>query len=331
MKKILITGATGFIGNFLVDEALKRGYEVTIAVRKTSNFKHLENKNIKIVQFDFMDGNRLNAAVRSLPRFDYVIHNAGVTKALNKDDYFEVNQRNTIRFITALREPGKTPDKFLLMSSLAAFGPGDLENKQPVLLTSTPKPITAYGKSKLAAETFLIEQAKLMPYIIVRPSAVYGPGERDIFGTIKLINNGIDFQIGTKKQCFTFIYVKDLVRLVFDAVESSYSNTTYFATDGNLYNSRDLGQIVSRRMNRKIVHVALPVWFVKIIAALAEQVCRISKKPPALNREKVNELAASNWNCDVEPLHAELNFKAEYNLETGINETIDWYKKEKWI
>jgi len=330
MKKILITGATGFIGNFLVDEALKRGYETTIAVRKTSKFKHQENKNIKIIQFDFSDSDRLNILVRSLPRFDYVIHNAGVTKALNKDDYFEVNQRNTSRFITALLEPGKTPDKFLLMSSLAAFGPGDPENGQPVRLTSIPRPVTAYGESKLAAEKFLMAQAGL-PYIIIRPTAVYGPGEKDIFGTIKLMNQGLDFQAGTKNQCLTFIYVKDLARLVFDAIESPLSNRAYFATDGNLYGSRDLGKIVSRRLNRKFIHLALPVWLVKIIGALAELVCRISKETPALNREKVNELSACNWNCDVEPLRSELNFKAGYNLETGMNETIDWYRKEKWI
>ncbi|MEE9912593.1 MAG: NAD(P)-dependent oxidoreductase [Deltaproteobacteria bacterium] len=330
MKKILITGATGFIGSFLVDEAQKRGYEIYAAVRKTSHFDHLENKNIKIVQVDFSDSDSLNHSVRSLPRFDYVIHNAGVTKSLIKDTFFEVNQRITNRLVTALLQRDKTPDKFLLMSSLAAFGPGDQESKLPVLLTARPKPVTAYGESKLAAEKFLMQQNSLT-YIIIRPTAVYGPGEKDIFEIIKLMNHGIAFQAGTKSQCLTFIYVKDLARLIFDAIESPCSNKAYFATDGNLYTSRDLGQIVSRRLGRKIVHVALPVWLVKTMGALSELLCRIVGCAPVLNMEKVNELSARNWNCDVEPLLSELQFKAEYNLETGMNETIDWYLNERWL
>ncbi len=330
MKKILITGATGFIGGFLVDEARKRGYEVFAAVRRTSNIRHLENKDIRIIEFDFTDGDRLNALIRDLPRFDCVIHNAGVTKSLRRDDYFEVNERNTARFIAALDKPGRTPDKFLFVSSLAAYGPGDPESGRPVLLTSKPCPVTAYGESKLAAEKFLTGRAGL-PYIIIRPTAVYGPGEKDIFGIIKLMCRGVDFRIGSGHQHLTFIYVKDLARLVLDTLESPRCNRAYFATDGNLYGSRDLGDVVSRLLDRKMAHIVLPVWLAKVLAALTEFACRISGQPPGLNRDKLNELGARNWNCEVEPLRTELNFKAEYNLETGIKETIDWYKKEKWI
>jgi len=330
MKKVLITGASGFIGNFLVDEAQKRGYEIYAAVRQTSNLKHLKTKNVRIVEFDFSDVNRLNPTVSALPRFDYVIHNAGVTKSLNKNTYFEVNHGNTGRLIYALLKQGKVPDKFLLMSSLAAFGPGDKESERPILSTSTPRPVTTYGESKLSAEKLLFEQT-LMPYIIIRPTAVYGPGEKNIFEAIKLINRGINLQIAVRNQCLTFIYVKDLARLVFDAIESSCTNKAYFATDGNLYSNRDLGQVVSHRLNKKAVYVALPIWLTKILAALTELLCRMSNKVPALNVEKVNELSACNWRCDIAPLWSDLKFKSEYNLETGMNETIDWYKKEKWL
>lgn len=110
------------------------------------------------------------------------------------------------------------PDKFLYMSSLAAFGPGAKNTSNPVELTSVPKPVTVYGKSKLAAEKFISEKS-VVPYLIFRPTAVYGPGEKDILKAIKLMNNRVDFQIGRKEQYLTFIYVKDLARLAFDAIE----------------------------------------------------------------------------------------------------------------
>jgi nucleoside-diphosphate-sugar epimerase len=125
--------------------------------------------------------------------------------------------------------------------------------------------------------------------------------------------------------------VKDLARLIFDAIESPCTNKAYFATDGNLYDSRDLGQVVSHRLNKKVISIAIPVWLTKILAALTELVSRMSNQAPALNVEKVSELSARNWRCDVAPLWSDLKFKSEYNLETGMNETIDWYKKEKWL
>lgn len=328
MKRILLTGATGFIGRFLVEEALRRGYDLVAAVRQTSQTGYLDARNIPVVTCDFSSASRLRDQLCFLPRCDYVIHNAGLTKSLSPEEYFEVNAENTRRLAEALLQTGRIPEKFLLMSSLAAFGPGD-PSGGPVLRTTTPGPVTAYGKSKLAAEKILAEKG--LPYVIIRPTAVYGPGERDIFEAIKLIRRGVALQAGRKNQRLTFMYVKDLVRLVFAALESPHVNRAYFAADGHLYGSRDLGRIVAGCLGGKAAHVALPVWLVRIIAAAAEPACRILQKPPILNREKVNELAAGNWNCDVEPLRAELNFRSEYDLARGMEETIDWYRKEKWL
>jgi nucleoside-diphosphate-sugar epimerase len=330
MKKILITGATGFIGNFLVDEALKRCYDVYVAVRKTSNRDYLASKKVQIVEFDFSSKISLHHLIYSLPNFDYVIHNAGVIKSLDKKTFFEVNYFNTIRLIEALVQLYKEPDKFIYISSLAAYGPGDKKTENPVLLSSKPRPVTSYGKSKLAAEKYIVEKTRI-PYLILRPTAVYGPGEKNIFETIKFINKGIDFQFGTKNQQLTFIYVKDLVRLVFDAMESPVSNKAYFITDGNLYNSIDLGRHVSHRLNRRNLHIPVPIGFAKIIAAIYEIISKALKIPPVFNVEKVNELSAHNWNCDIQPIQSDFNFKAEYDLEKGMNETIDWYKKEGWL
>lgn len=330
MKKVLITGATGFIGNFLVEEALKRDYDIYITVRKTSNKETLADKNVQIVESDFSSTISLHNLIYSLPNFDYIIHNAGVIKSLDKKTFFEVNYLNTVRLIEALVQQNKEPDKFIYISSLAAYGPGDKKTTNPVLLSSKPRPVTNYGQSKLAAEKYIIDKASI-PYLILRPTAVYGPGEKNLLETIKFINKGIDFQFGTKNQCLTFIYVKDLTRLVFDAIESLVLNKAYFITDGNLYNSIDLGRYVSQSLNRRNLHVPVPVGFAKIIAAIYEFISKAMKRPPVFNVEKVNELSAHNWNCDIQPTQLDFNFKAEYDLEKGMNETIEWYKKEGWM
>lgn len=329
-KNVLITGASGFIGKFLVDEALKRGYIVYIAVRKTTNTDYYKTKPVVIVELDFSDVRDLYYKVFCLPQFDFVIHNAGITKSLNKDDFIAVNYGSTKRLILALTEQEKTPSKFLYMSSLASFGPGEENSSNPIELSSKPTPVTCYGKSKLAAEQFIIDKASI-PYIIFRPTAVYGPGDKDLFQTIKLINRGINFQIGLRQQYLTFIYVKDLTRLVFNALESSFTNKAYFVSDGNLYKNRELGNCISLCLKRKIIHVAVPLFLAKIIAGLAEFASIFSEKAPILNVEKLPELSATNWNCNTQPLKEDFYFKAKYDLEKGMNETIDWYKKEGWL
>jgi UDP-glucose 4-epimerase len=328
-KKILITGGSGFIGGFITNEAIKRGNNVYVTVRKSTNIDNLKNKNINIVEIDFSDVADLNYKILNLPQFDYIIHNAGLTKALKRHDYFEVNYRNTIHFINALTTQQKAPEKFLYMSSLAAYGPGDENATNPVLLTSLPAPLTSYGQSKLYAEKVIT--ASGIPYIIFRPTAVYGPGEKDLFESIKLINKGIDFQIGIKNQHLTFIYVKDLARLVLDAIESPISNKAYFISDSNLYSNIEWGKYVSENLNKKNMHVAVPLFLAKGFASINELLSRILKKATVLNREKISELAARNWNCDVQELSTDFCFEAEYDLEKGLNETIAWYKKAGWL
>jgi UDP-glucose 4-epimerase len=328
-KKILITGGSGFIGGFITNEAIKRGYSVYVAVRKSTNIDILKNQNLIIVEIDFSDVTDSNYKILNLPQFDYIIHNAGLTKALKRDDYFEVNYRNTIHFINALTAQSKAPKKFLYMSSLAAYGPGDENSTNPVLLASQPKPLTSYGQSKLFAEKVITTSG--IPYIIFRPTAVYGPGEKDLFKSVKLINTGIDFQVGTKSQHLTFIYVKDLARLVLDAIESPVSNKAYFISDSNLYSSMEWGKYVSENLNKKIIHIAFPLFLAKGIALINELLLRILKRATLINREKISELSARNWNCDVQALSTDFCFEPEYDLEKGLNETIAWYKKAGWL
>lgn len=329
-KKILITGSNGFIGSFLVEEALTRNYEVYAGVRNSSNIQYLTDKNINFFELDFSDPAALLKKITDAPAFDFVIHNAGLTKANNKEDYFTVNYRYTQNLVDALIQSNKIPEKFIYMSSLAAYGPGDGESLKNVELKDTPNPITSYGKSKLESEKYIYKQNNF-PYLIFRPTAVYGPREKDLLVFIKLINKNFELYIGRKRQYLTFIHVKDLVKAVFQGIETNIINKSYFVSDGNVYNGKMFGLIIKRHLGKKTLQISVPTSIVRSIAFVLEFIYSFAGKIPLLNSEKIKELESTNWKCEVKPLQDDLNFKSEYDLKSGVYETIGWYKNANWI
>ena len=330
MKKILITGSNGFIGSFLVEEALKRNYEVYAAIRKTSNTEYLTDPRIKFIELDFSEIIALNMQLADLPRMDFVIHNAGSTKAFKKEDYFSSNYQNTKNLIDVLINQNKVIKKFIYMSSLAAYGPGDPLQAKTISSLDIPRPVTSYGKSKLESEKYLFSLTGF-PHIIIRPTVVYGPREKDLFTVFKLINNNLELFVGFKNQQLTFIYIKDLVKAVFQTMESDVKNRGFFVSDGNVYNAQALGNIIKEQLKKKTLRIYVPKNFVRIIALFSEASKFFTRKQPVLNFDKVNELECLNWKCDTQPLINEFNFKADYDLNKGVLETIAWYKKAKWL
>ena len=220
--KILITGASGFIGGFLVEEALRRGYETWAGIRAGSSKAHLQDKRTHFIDLKYGDQEALTAQLSDFAReygaWDYVIHNAGLTKTLDKRNFFRVNAENTHRFIEALAVAGCKPKKFLLMSSLSSYGRGDEKTFRPIRLDDPQRPDTAYGQSKLEAENYIRKQT-YFPYVILRPTGVYGPGEKDYFMEIQSVKSGLDFAVGAIPQRITFIYVKDLATVAFLSLE----------------------------------------------------------------------------------------------------------------
>ncbi|OFY84503.1 MAG: hypothetical protein A3F72_13930 [Bacteroidetes bacterium RIFCSPLOWO2_12_FULL_35_15] len=330
MKKVLITGASGFIGSFLVEEALKRNYEVYASIRKTSNTEYLTDPRIKFIELDFSDKDSLSKKIFGLPYFDYVIHSAGLTKAVQKSDYFLTNFQYTKNIIKVLISQKRIPQKFIYMSSLAAYGPGDPILLQEIKSSDTPNPVTSYGKSKLESEKYLSTLIDF-PYVIIRPTAVYGPREKDLYTVFKLINKNLELFVGSKKQHLSFVYVKDLVKVVFQTMESNIVNKGYFVSDGNVYDGEILGNIIKEQLNKKTIRIKVPVEMARWIAMITEGTKYITGKQPVLNLEKIKELESINWKCDVQPLFDDFNFKPEYNLSQGITETIQWYRQANWL
>ena len=157
--KILITGAGGFIGGFIVEEALSRGYETWAGVRKTTSREHLSDPAIRFIDFNYGNKKILTDQLLSHKReygaWDYIVYNLGVTKCKNPDDFDRINYGFVKNFTEALVETEMVPKQFIMTSSLGAWGVGDEKNFTPIRPTDTPHPNTRYGKSKLKAEKLL--------------------------------------------------------------------------------------------------------------------------------------------------------------------------------
>ncbi len=334
MENVLITGASGFIGSFLVEEGLKRDYPVYAGIRRTSSREYLKDTRIHFLEMDFSSVDKIAVILEACKiqgiTFQYIIHNAGITKARIKEDYFRVNAQNTQNFIQALAQAGMVPEKFIYMSSLAAYGPGDPATMRPVMLSDTPNPIELYGKSKLQAEKY-IRSLDSFPWLIMRPTGVYGPREKDYYVFFKTMSRGLEPRIGSRQQILTFIYIKDLVRLIFDALKSPIVRRSYFISDGKEYDTKTFAAITKKILQKRTLKITVPSGIVKQLAFGLEKLFGLWGTMPTLNTDKYNVLNSSNWRCETEPLLRDFGFIAGYDLENGIRETIDWYKTEHWL
>lgn len=326
-KKVLITGATGFVGYHLVEEALHNNLDVYAAIRKSSKIGHLKNLNIQYTYLNFNDINSLKEELRE-KQYDYILHAAAVTRARSQKEYDTINAEYTYNLAAAAKAADINIKGFVFISSLAALGP--LRNLNGLISeTTTPRPITAYGKSKLLAEEKLRSISGL-PFTILRPTAVYGPRDTGIYVFFKQLKKGIEPYIGREAQKLSFIYVKDLSHI---AVKSMYmcSQQTYNIADGNFYDKYELGMIAKNVLNLRAAKFHLPVNFVKIMAAVNEKVSSLGNKAAILNTDKLKELTAANWACDIEHAKQDIGFYPAYDLKKGLTETLTWYKQHKWL
>ena len=335
MESILITGASGFIGSFIVQEALKRRFGVWAGIRASSSKKYLKERKIHFLELDFAHPNELRAQLSghkgTYNKFDYIVHCAGVTKCADKNDFDRVNYLQTKYFVDTLRELNMIPKQFIYISTLSVFGPIREKDNTPIREEDTPAPNTAYGLSKLKAELY-IQSLPGFPYVIYRPTGVYGPREADYFLMAKSIRQHTDFSVGYKRQDLTFVYVKDIVQAIFLGIEKEVSRRAYFLADGKVYKSRAFSDLIQKELGSPfVIHIKCPLIVLKVVSLLAEFIATRSGKSSTLNSDKYKIMKQRNWQCDITPAVKELGYAPEYDLEKGVKETIAWYKNEGWL
>ena len=331
-NKILITGASGFIGSFIVEEALRRGMEVWAAVRQTSSRKYLTDNRINFIELDFSSTENLKKQL-SGHQFDYVVHAAGVTKCIDKADFRRVNTDGTKHLVDALLSLDMPLRRFVYLSSLSVYGA--IHERQPyqeITENDCPRPNTEYGKSKLYAERYLDSIGNDFPYIILRPTGVYGPRETDYFLMAESVKKHVDFAVGFKRQDITFVYVLDVVQAVFLALDHGMSGRKYFLSDGEVYSSTEFSNLLKKEMGVGwMLRFIAPTWVLRIVTYFGERIGRLTHKPIALNNDKYNILKQRNWRCDIEPAMDELGYHPHYKLQDGVRLAVEWYKANGWL
>lgn len=344
--RVLVVGAGGFAGGFIVEEALRRGHEVWAGVRESTSRRYLTDPRINFLTLDFDNPSSLASqlsAPSSLepgtsglepqatpPRWDWIVYNLGATKCLSFSDFSKINCDYLRAFTDALQETGNVPAKLLYMSSLSAVGPGDEKGFTPFNEEMIPHPNTRYGASKLKAEMHLAMSG--LPHIIFRATGIYGPRDKDYFLMFKSIRSGVDFSVGFRKQLLSFIYVEDLARAIFDALEKAPVGETFNIAEPRTYTQKEFRAIASEAVGRRhVLGIRMPLWGVKMVSAIAEKWGVARMKPSTLNRDKFNILKQRNWAVDVSKAREAFGFSPQVDLREGVGRAVAWYKKEGWL
>lgn len=329
-KKILITGASGFVGSHLTELARGLGLEVHAAVRSSSKTQDIKPYVDRFVQPDFTDVQALRDLFQK-EQYHYIIHAAALTKAKSEAQMKAVNVGYTTNIVEAAFTASMPPQRLVYVSSLAAIGPVEYD-AAPLLENSPYRPVTLYGRSKKASEEILQERFAKRPISVFRPTAVYGPRERDLFMIFDTMQKGLDPYIGRNPQKLSFIYVKDLAALLLKScLEEQGDLQFYNVTDGHVYSRYRIAEIAREVLKKKMWRFHVPYGFVKLAADLADVLYKRSSKTPVIYPERLRELTAANWACDISKLKGVLGYIPQYNLEEGLKETLHWYKDNKWL
>lgn len=322
-KKLLITGSNGFVGSHLAEMALDNGFEVFAAVRKTSDVRYLQGLNLTLVYPDYRNVNSVTALLDQYG-ITHIAHVAGMTKARTCEDYTEANATVTVTLARAALATKVAIQKFVFVSSMAVMGPVEADGQ--LNEGSVPNPVTLYGKSKWLAEQYL-EQYPELPLITLRPTAVYGPRDKDMQIVINMVRKGWELYLGKAPQLLSFIYVKDLCQAILQALDSPLSRKTYILSDGINYDRYAFATQVKNELNRKTVRLHLPVGIVAGFLGIMDKI--MPSRNSILNKDKLKELTGS-WACSIEKAKNELGFSPGYHLKKGMGETIAWNKAGNW-
>lgn len=319
--KALVTGATGFIGSHLVEELVKRGYDVTCLVRKTSNLRWLDGLKVNLVYGDCEVG-----SLEDIPNdIEYVYHLAGLTKARREADFFCVNAKGTENLLKSLTSRSRRLKRFLYLSSLAAVGPS--EDGSPVKEDVKPRPVSAYGKSKLEGELITLRYLNEVPVTIIRPPAVYGPRDQDLLVFLRILKRGFYPYWG--KCYYSMLYVDDLVRgMILAAEDDAAVGEIYFLSDGGVYSNDDIASEIIQVINSKVMKVRVPISLMSLLIGLSGV---FGKKASIINRDKLREIRYSHWVCDSKKAQNELGFRPKVMIKEGLKWTADWYRIHQWL
>jgi nucleoside-diphosphate-sugar epimerase len=323
---VLVTGANGFVGSHLTEALLARGYRVRCMVRESSDCTFIAHLPVEWIYADLRDHAALRQACRGVV---VICHCASMTRARDQETFFQVNTKGTEALAEAALEEAPGLRRFLYISSVGAVGPSQGPDDY-VDESRTGQPLGWYDKSKWAAEQALLSMKERLPLTIIRPAAVFGPRDRDLFAYFELVKHHLGLALAGDRR-LSLVYVHDLVALILLALEKQAAlGQTYFACNA-AHSYKEFSNVVARALDKRIVYIGLPLWVLRVIALGANAQERVTGQPALLNEQRLLNMRQPYWLCSSEKARRELGFAPQYTLETAVRETANWYIEHGWL
>jgi len=326
--KVLLTGANGFVGSHVLDRLLELNLPTAVLLRPTSDrgFISAQLSCIEVRHGSLDDPASLDAALEGIT---HVIHCAGATKALNRDGFFAVNQLGTRHLVAATNRRANQIQRFLLVSSLAAAGPGTAEH--PRREQDPSAPVSEYGQSKLAAEQEVTRDCRA-EWTIIRPPAVYGPRDREFLRLFKAVRSHVQPRFGGGLQPLTLVYAPDLAGvIVATLMHPNAAREIFFAGAPEVVTTGELIARAATAMGSWTIPLPLPNAVLWCACQWAGFITRLTGKANVLSAQKWPELKAPGWVCDVSRLNSEVGYDCRTTLTEGVTKTRMWYEAQGWL
>jgi 2-alkyl-3-oxoalkanoate reductase len=324
--RVLLTGATGFVGSHVADAFAAAGFSVRAIARSLDRAASLSDHGFEVLKGSLEDEDVLASACHGM---DVIVHMAALTHARTDSGYEEVNVRGTERLLRAALATEPRPRRFVYLSSLAAAGPC-IEGRG-VRAGDPARPLTAYGRSKLAGENVVLAARDRMEVLVLRPPAVYGPRDTDLFHFFRLARFGVVPVPTGPDRPLQMVHVGDLAAALVRAVAAPRASGVYHIAEPRMYTWEEVGRLVGAAVGRRVRTVRVPARFISGLAAVSEWTSGALGGSSIFNRDKAREMLAPGWLCETEAARADLGYEAGIGLAEGLRETARWYRENGWL
>ena len=325
--RVLLTGANGFVGSHLLEALIAARIPTRVLLRASADRSFIEDRlaGVEVRTGSIMDPASLDTAMVGVT---HVLHCAGCTKALETAGFFQVNQSGTRNVVEAVNRLGHGVQRLLHVSSLAAGRPGTPDS--PAREDDPPRPVSTYGRSKLAGEQEVRDHCRVV-FTILRPPAVYGPRDREFLKLFKTVKAHLQPDPGAGRQALSLSFVSDLAAAALACLlHPKAGGRTYYSVSTPAVTAGEMAGEMARLMQVSTLRLPLPTAIFWPLCALAEIQARLTRRPNVLSLQKYAEIRAPGWVCDGSRIQAELGPLPATPLTAGLALTWAAYRKAGW-